>query len=140
MGAQPLAYQWYSNNVAVAGGTSPTLTVPSVGMNDNGDDFFVVVTNSAGAATSAPALLTVLPWPNPWQTNVISPTPTPVPAPGYNNGVLTVCGSGTGWDATTGDSFNLFNQTLDGDSQIRNSPLTCARRIRKVQTHWRRQG
>jgi hypothetical protein len=118
MGAQPLAYQWYSNNVAVAGGTSPTLTVPSVGMNDNGDDFFVVVTNSAGAATSAPALLTVLPWPNPWQTNVISPTPTPVPAPGYNNGVLTLCGSGTGWDATTGDSFNLFNQTLDGDSQI----------------------
>jgi hypothetical protein len=118
IGAQPLAYQWYSNNVAVAGGTSTTLTIPSVGMNDDGDDFFVVVTNSVGAATSAPAILTVLPWPQPWQTNIVNPTPTPVPAPVYNNGLMTVCGSGIGVEGTTGDSFSFFNQTLTGDGQI----------------------
>ena len=117
-GAPPLAYQWYSNNVVVSGATSAAFTIPSVQMNDNGDSFFVVVSDSAGTNTSSSAQLTVLPWPTPWQTNVINPTPTPVPAPAYSNGVLTVQGSGTGIQGTTGDSFYFFHQTLTGDGQV----------------------
>jgi hypothetical protein len=53
-----VTYQWMKGATAVAGATSPTLTLPSVGAADAGD-YSVVVSNSAGSATSRMARLVV---------------------------------------------------------------------------------
>jgi len=52
-----LTYQWYSNNVALAGGNSPALTINPATVNGN---YTVVVTNYGGAVTSVVATLTVV--------------------------------------------------------------------------------
>ena len=59
-GTAPLALQWYFNtNTAVPGGTNGILTIPFATTNQAGY-YTVIVTNLIGAATSAPALLTVV--------------------------------------------------------------------------------
>ena len=59
-GAEPLAYQWFFNQTnPVPGATTPALTVTNAQLANDGG-YSVVVTNSAGAATSATATLTVV--------------------------------------------------------------------------------
>lgn len=62
-GTGPFTYQWQKNNANISGATSSTYTTPATVSADNGAMFRVVVTNSAGSATSAPATLTVDPAP-----------------------------------------------------------------------------
>ena len=59
-GSQPLSYQWRKNTVNISGATSSTYTIPVVSPGDAGN-YSVVVTNSAGSATSNDAVLTVTP-------------------------------------------------------------------------------
>ncbi len=59
LGAQPLTYQWWFNGATVSGATSSSLTLTNVQSAQAGP-YEVVVTNVAGAATSAVAQLTVL--------------------------------------------------------------------------------
>ncbi len=58
-GTATLAYQWQRDNVAIAGATAASYTLASTSLADSGAQFRVLVTNSAGTATSASALLTV---------------------------------------------------------------------------------
>ena len=58
-GTAPLSYQWERNGTAIAGATSASYTTPAETTGDNGVAFAVVVTNSAGSATSRSAKLTV---------------------------------------------------------------------------------
>jgi len=58
-GTAPLAYQWQKNNANITGATSASYTTPVAVSGDNGATFRVVVTNSAGSATSSVATLTV---------------------------------------------------------------------------------
>jgi len=58
-GTAPLAYQWQKNNANISGATSSSYTTPATVSGDNGATFRVMVTNSAGNATSNPATLTV---------------------------------------------------------------------------------
>ncbi|HLZ39653.1 MAG TPA: alkaline phosphatase family protein [Candidatus Sulfotelmatobacter sp.] len=58
-GTAPLAYQWSENGNSIPGATSSTYTTGSTTATDNGAQFTVVVTNSAGEVTSNPATLTV---------------------------------------------------------------------------------
>jgi hypothetical protein len=58
-GTLPLSYQWRRDGQNLPGQTASTLTLPSVQPGDAGD-YTVVVSNSAGSETSAPARLTVL--------------------------------------------------------------------------------
>ena len=53
-------YQWRLNNTAIAGATSPTLTLTGVQFTDGGT-YTVTVANLAGTVTSIPATLTVNP-------------------------------------------------------------------------------
>jgi hypothetical protein len=57
----PVGYQWYDTGARLAGATLPvyTLTNASLAVN-NGQTFTCVITNSTGAVTSAPVVLTVL--------------------------------------------------------------------------------
>ena len=57
-GTAPLAYQWSRSSGAIAGATNAVFSVDSVSTND-ADNYFAVVSNPFGAATSAVATVTV---------------------------------------------------------------------------------
>lgn len=57
-GTAPFTYQWKKNSVAIAGATAASFDFASVQLSDAGD-YSVVVSNSVGSVTSAPATLTV---------------------------------------------------------------------------------
>jgi Concanavalin A-like lectin/glucanases superfamily len=57
-GTLPLNYQWFKNTAPIAGATSTALSF-TCGVADDSTIYQVVVTNIYGAATSAPAALTV---------------------------------------------------------------------------------
>jgi alpha-tubulin suppressor-like RCC1 family protein len=58
VGAQPLSYRWLHGGSDLGAPNSPTLSLSNVQLSDAGN-YSVVVTNSSGSVTSAPALLTV---------------------------------------------------------------------------------
>jgi photosystem II stability/assembly factor-like uncharacterized protein len=60
-GTGPLTYQWYRSGAPISGAGSATYTLPAAAMADHGASFSVVVSNSAGSATSASASLSVNP-------------------------------------------------------------------------------
>ena len=72
-GTAPLSYQWQKNAVNIAGATASSYTTPVTTTADSGSTFAVVVTNTAGTATSNTATLTVNPAP-------VAPTITTQPA------------------------------------------------------------
>ena len=57
-GTAPLAYRWQKDGADLAGATAATYTIASVATNDAGG-YRCIVTNTAGAVTSAVATLTV---------------------------------------------------------------------------------
>ena len=59
-GSQTLTYQWHFNSAPLAGATSSQFSLTGV-QSGNAGNYRVVVANSMGSVTSAPALLTVLP-------------------------------------------------------------------------------
>lgn len=72
-GTSPLSYQWSQNGTAIGGATSSSYTTPTETTANSGATFSVVVSNSAGNATSNNATLTVNPDP-------VAPTITSQPA------------------------------------------------------------
>src|SRR5262249_38347764 len=58
-GSTPLSYQWQKNGMNISGATSSSYTTPAATTSDNAAKFTVVVSNSAGTATSNIATLTV---------------------------------------------------------------------------------
>jgi hypothetical protein len=60
-GTAPLSYQWQKNGANIAGASSASYTTPATATTDSGSTFTVVVTNTAGTATSSAATLTVNP-------------------------------------------------------------------------------
>ncbi|PYT94320.1 MAG: hypothetical protein DMG36_05070, partial [Acidobacteria bacterium] len=58
-GTAPLAYQWQRSGTAISGATSASYTTPATTTADNGTQFAVAVSNSAGSVTSSAATLSV---------------------------------------------------------------------------------
>ena len=58
-GTAPLSYQWQKSGTAIAGATASSYTTPPTTSSDNGSQFTVVVSNTAGSVTSNAATLTV---------------------------------------------------------------------------------
>jgi Putative Ig domain/Immunoglobulin domain len=58
-GAAPLSYQWNKNGAGINGATSATYTTPPTTSADNGSQFDVAVSNSAGRVNSTTVTLTV---------------------------------------------------------------------------------
>jgi len=58
-GTGPLAYQWFHDGAAIAGATSATFQIAAAQDSDTGD-YYAIVTNSWGSATSAVAAITVM--------------------------------------------------------------------------------
>jgi hypothetical protein len=59
-GTAPLAYQWQRNGTDIIGATATTYSVAVAALADGGATFRVIVSNTAGSATSDAATLTVL--------------------------------------------------------------------------------
>lgn len=73
-----LHYQWFTNDVAIPGANSPSLTLVNASTNLSAT-YLVIVTNIAGAVTSAPAILVVTTPQNdttPPLVSITSPTAT----------------------------------------------------------------
>src|SRR5207244_12772176 len=64
-GTPPLQYQWKRNGAAIPNATNPTYSLSSVSLADNGAQFQVIVSNSAGATPSSIVTLEVIPSPRP---------------------------------------------------------------------------
>jgi Abnormal spindle-like microcephaly-assoc'd, ASPM-SPD-2-Hydin len=60
-GTAPMNYQWNRNGSPIIGGTSSLYTTALTAASDNGSQFTVLVSNSAGNVVSIPATLTVKP-------------------------------------------------------------------------------
>src|SRR5579862_5551173 len=60
-GTAPMTYQWQKNGGAISGATSSTYQTPTTALSDNGSQFAVVISNTAGPVTSSGATLTVIP-------------------------------------------------------------------------------
>jgi hypothetical protein len=54
-----MSYQWAKNGVAISGATSSSYQTPAATLSDSGSQFSVMVSNTAGSATSNGAILTV---------------------------------------------------------------------------------
>jgi len=72
-GTAPLGYQWYKNGTTIAGATSASYTTPAESVSDNGAQFSVAVSNSAGNVSSNLAMLSVT-------TSPMAPSITTQPA------------------------------------------------------------
>ncbi|HTB85947.1 MAG TPA: LamG-like jellyroll fold domain-containing protein [Candidatus Sulfotelmatobacter sp.] len=59
-GASPLSYQWYTNGVALVGATNASIIFTNVPQTYNGLNYYIVVTNVYGVATSSVASMQVL--------------------------------------------------------------------------------
>jgi len=85
----PLSFQWYStNNVAVAGQTSPTLVITNVQATNA---YYLVVTNTFGSVVSSTVVVNVIPV-NTNPTNIV------VSVSGGTNLVLNWPPDHTGWE------------------------------------------
>jgi hypothetical protein len=59
-GARPRRFQWYSNDVALAGATNELFQIPVTPLNASGSVFRVTITNGLGGSASSNILLSVL--------------------------------------------------------------------------------
>jgi hypothetical protein len=91
-GTVPISYQWRKNGANITAANATNYTTPAATVADNGAEFDVVVSNTAGSVTSAQAMLTVSSAP-------VAPTITTQPANQTVNAGLTatfsVTASGT---------------------------------------------
>jgi hypothetical protein len=90
-GSAPLAYQWKRNGGDISGATSASYSF-NAALTDDGSNFTVTVTNSAGSVTSAQALLTVAPV---IVAPAITQQPTDASANEGDNVTLNVTATGT---------------------------------------------
>jgi hypothetical protein len=113
-GTGPFSYQWFKNGVAIGGATGSTYTTPTTTTGDNGSVFTVMVSNSAGSATSTGAVLTVQSA-APIAKNLVPSTSSPP----YNSPVMLVptFSGGTAVIGSTGiGSSDITASAVSGNS------------------------
>src|SRR5258708_29865651 len=91
-GTAPLSYQWSRSGATIAGATSSSYTTGATTSSDNGAQFTVVVSNTAGSVTSSGAALTVSAAP---VTPTITTQPTSQTVAAGQTATFTVVATGT---------------------------------------------
>jgi hypothetical protein len=124
-GTAPLTYQWRRGGTNIMGATATGYTTPATVIGDNGAQFSVVVSNSAGNVTSNNATLTVNAAPvapaittQPASVSVAEGTPatftvvatgTPAPTYQWQRGTTNIMGAASA-------SYTLANPTVSADN------------------------
>lgn len=122
-GAVPLHYQWYSNDVALASGTSATYNLVNAQPAGATNTYYCIVTNSAGTITSRTATVAIVTVPSaiPYSTVILGDNPTgfwplnEAEIGGGDNGVI----ANDYWSGNNGIYTNVtlsqpgFNPTID---------------------------
>lgn len=76
VGAQPIGYQWYSNNTAITGATATNYVLTNAQPPNSVQIYYCVASNSDNSTTSVLASVTVLPLPvAPYPATVLSNNP-----------------------------------------------------------------
>ena len=120
-GAPPLTIQWQRDGVDIPGATGATYTLLSAQVADSGARFRARLTNTAGAAMSAEAVLTVTPGSAP--TGTIE---TPPPGALYRAGD-TIAYSGSAADAEDGTlPASAFTWRVDFHHDLHSHPTVPA--------------
>ncbi|HEX7655262.1 MAG TPA: immunoglobulin domain-containing protein, partial [Verrucomicrobiae bacterium] len=116
--SQPLNYQWYFNNNALAGATANNLVLPTVGLTNAGN-YVVVAYNSLGAATSSVAVLAVLPFGYTNAADVAANYSSFTGNQGFGFGpwVLSTAGGGSYLSGDHPPEFGIWNNTGGGASR-----------------------
>lgn len=147
-GTQPLSYQWYMDNAAVAGATTSAFNIAGVA-SSNAGSYYCVVSNSIGTNTTSTAVLTVVAAPtNPYSLTVLKDHPScywrldeangstiGYDHVGGNNGVYSNTAGithstgifGTNFDGDTSASFNTnatYTKTISGISNYLGTTMT----------------
>ena len=105
-------YQWKKGTTAIVGATGRSYTTPPVTFTDNGATYTVVVTNSAGSATSTAATLTLALSPDQALVESIELTP--------NTGIYE-----TSWKLNVTGAQTVGTDYIEGDfAVLASSPLT----------------
>ncbi|MGA3010127.1 MAG: fibronectin type III domain-containing protein [Terracidiphilus sp.] len=105
-------YQWYGNGTAISGATNASYTTPTLAATDNGDTFYVVVTNSVNSVTSTKATLTV--------TASTQCTTSPAAPTGLTATASSSSAIGLSWTADAAPancsitSYNVYGSTTNG--------------------------
>ncbi|MFM1767989.1 MAG: hypothetical protein RJA22_518 [Verrucomicrobiota bacterium] len=111
IGTAPLSYQWRFQGVALVGATSSTLTLNNLDFDDLGY-YSVVVANSLGSVTSAPALL-LLESPVLYENRTTRSDPERFAQSGYEFGEeIVLAGNGSSY-VVTNFSFEYFGYGPD---------------------------
>ncbi len=123
-GSGPLSYQWRRNGSTISGATTASYSLDPTAVGDSGATFDVVVTNSAGTATSTAATLTVNAAPVA-PSITTQPANVTVTAPGQASFSVAAAGtaplsyqwrrSGTAIPGATNSTYTL-NPTVVGDN------------------------
>jgi glucose/arabinose dehydrogenase len=120
-GTGTLGYQWQRDGANISGATQSSYTLPSATLADSGATFRVVVTNSAGSATSNAATLTV--------TSNRAPTGTitgPASGTTYSGGSV-INFAGTGGDPEDGTlPAGAFTWRVDFHHDSHNHPFMAS--------------
>ena len=77
LGAVPLHYQWYSNLVGIASATNTSYALTNAQPPNSTNNYYCIVTNSAGRATNLAVAVTVLPIPTtiPYSKTILADNP-----------------------------------------------------------------
>ena len=115
-GTAPLSYQWQKNGAAISGATSANYTTPATTSADNGEQFTVAVSNSAGSVNSTAATLTV---------NNSAPDTTPPSVPtGLNATAMSSSQISLSWTASTDNVGVTGYKVFRGGVQVGTSAST----------------
>jgi hypothetical protein len=126
-GTSPLDFRWRKNGSNLAGETNVSLVLSNVALGDAGD-YVVVVTNSAGAATSEVATLTVTLRPPPPSelkvdfNNVGAEGPIDI-EPGFSSFALPAFGAGPFTRSYEGADLTLTGVGVTLESRKRITPV-----------------
>ncbi len=118
-GSPPLAFQWYkvgAPDEPIDGATTSNFTIPDTSLAENGDQFYVVVSNGSSTETSDTVTLTV-------EADVVPPSPQFAGSPDGNNIVVTFSEPLDVTSATTPGSYGV---TFEGGSASVTSAVLSA--------------